>query len=74
MRASVAFGAVVALAAIAGLALAGVAVHEMSYASDHPYQYGPAKVIATAAGAGAVLAIAVGLLAGALLRESRSSR
>jgi hypothetical protein len=74
MRTSTVFGAVVALAAICGLALAGVAVHEISYASAHPYRYGPAKVIATAAGAGAVLSMSVGLLAGALLRDSRSSR
>jgi len=31
-------GAAVALAAIAGFALAGVAVHELKYVSDHPFQ------------------------------------
>jgi hypothetical protein len=62
-----------ALAAVAAIVLIGVAVHEIDYASDHPDRYGPAKVIAWAAGAGALLAIAVGVLAGALLRESQSA-
>ena len=73
MRTSAIFGAVVALAAVAAVVLVAVAVHELDYASDHPYQYGPAKVIAWGAGAGALLALAVGLLAGALLRQSQSS-
>jgi hypothetical protein len=51
--------------------LAGVAIHELRYASDHPYAYGPAKVIALGAGGGAALAVAVLLLAVALLRGSR---
>ncbi|MGH2944684.1 MAG: hypothetical protein ACRDPC_00110 [Solirubrobacteraceae bacterium] len=62
-----------ALAAIAAVVLVGVSVHEFDYAADHPYRYGPAKVIAWTAGAGALLAIAVGLLAGALLRQGHSS-
>ena len=62
-------GAAVALAAVAGVVLAGVAVNELNYAADHPFRYGPAKVIATAAGAGTVLAIAVVALA---LAASRS--
>lgn len=69
MRTSALFGAVLALAAIAAVVLFGVALHELNYASDHPFQYGPAKVIASASGAGALLAIAVAILAGALLRE-----
>lgn len=61
-------GAVMALAVVAALAFAGVAVHELTYASGHPHAYGPAKVIATAAGAGALLSIAVALLAHASRR------
>ncbi|HWK30114.1 MAG TPA: hypothetical protein VNS09_26320 [Solirubrobacter sp.] len=53
------------------MTLAGVAVHELQYASGHPFAYGPAKVIALTAGAGAVLAVAVGVLARALLRAVR---
>jgi len=64
-------GAVVALAAVAGIALAGVTLHELSYASSHPFAYGPAKVIALAAGAGALLALAVAMLAVGLLRSER---
>lgn len=37
---------------------AGEAIHELHYASDHPGAYGPAKVIALACGAGAVLSLA----------------
>ena len=37
------------------------AIHELNYASGHPYAYGPAKVIAAACGAGAALSVAVGL-------------
>jgi hypothetical protein len=64
-------GAVVVLALVALAVLAGVGIHELRYASDHPYAYGPAKVIALGAGAGAVLAVAVLLLAISLLRRSR---
>lgn len=62
-------GAVVAVAIIAGLILAGVGVHELGYASGHPHAYGPAKVIALAAGAGALLALAVAGLAVSLIRR-----
>jgi hypothetical protein len=72
MRSSTILGAVIALAVVSALILVGVAVHEINYASSHPYRYGPAKVIAWAAGASAILGAAVGLLAFALLRESRS--
>jgi len=61
-----ALGAAVALSAVACLVFVGVAVHELSYASDHPHAYGPAKVIATAAGAGAALSVAVGMIGYAL--------
>jgi hypothetical protein len=46
------FGAAVALAMVGAAVLAGVAVHELSYASSHPFAYGPAKVMAVGAGAG----------------------
>ena len=59
-------GVVIALAAVAAVIFAGVALHELSYAGDHPYSYGPAKVIAWAAGAGALLSAAVGILAWSL--------
>ncbi len=62
-------GFVLALALVAGVAFAGVAVHELSYASDHPHAYGPAKVIAWAGGAGAVLSLAVGLIGFAFTRS-----
>jgi hypothetical protein len=44
-------------------------VHELSYASGHPYAYGPAKVIAWGGAAGALLALSVVGLAVALLRR-----
>lgn len=62
-------GVVMAIAAIAALVFAGVAIHELDYASGHPYAYGPAKVIAWAGGAGALLSVAVGLLGFALARS-----
>ena len=62
-------GAVIALALVALVVFVGVVLHELSYASSHPYQYGPAKVIAWAAGGGVVLAIAVVLLAWERLRS-----
>jgi hypothetical protein len=55
-------GAVIALALLAGAVVVGVAVHELAYASEHPFRYGPAKVIAAAAGAGALLSLAVAVL------------
>jgi hypothetical protein len=57
-----------ALAVVAAVGFIGVAIHEFSYASDHPYAYGPAKVIAWGGCAGAVLCVAVALLAFALTR------
>ena len=44
MRAAAGF--CLALALVAGVIFAGVGLHELSYASDHPHAYGPAKVIA----------------------------
>jgi len=63
MRPEALRGAALALAVVATVVLVGVAVHELQYAADHPHAYGPAKVIAWAAAAGALLSIAVGLLA-----------
>jgi hypothetical protein len=54
---------VMALAAVAAIIFIGVLIDELSYASGHPYAYGPAKVIAWGAGGGATLSVAVGLLA-----------
>jgi hypothetical protein len=59
----------VVLAVIAALIFLGVAQTELGYASDHPNAYGPAKVIATGAIGGAVLAAAVALLAFAFGRR-----
>ncbi len=65
-------GAVVALAVVAAVVFIGVAVHELNYASGHPYAYGPAKVIAWGAGAGALLSVAVAIVGYALTRSERS--
>lgn len=62
-------GVVVALAVVAAIGFVVVAVHEFNYASGHPYAYGPAKVIAWGALAGAVLAIAVALAGYAFTQE-----
>ncbi len=62
-------GAVIALAVVSAIVFVGVTVEELSYASNHPYAYGPAKVIAWGAGAGAVLSVAVALLAFSLTRD-----
>jgi hypothetical protein len=63
---------VVALAAVAAVVFAGVAVHELNYAADHPFAYGPAKVIAWASGAGALLSVAVAMLAFSVARGERT--
>jgi hypothetical protein len=65
------FGAAVALAVVGAAVLAGVAVHEVGYASSHPFAYGPAKVIAVGAGAGALVAVAVAVIGIGLLRDER---
>ena len=62
------------IAAVAAIAFAVVAIHELDYASAHRYAYGPAKVIAWAGGAGALLAIAVAILGFALQRGDRPPR
>ena len=63
-------GAVAALAAISCVVFCGVAIQELNYAGDHPFRYGPAKVIATGAAAGALLSVSVVVLAVALGRRS----
>jgi hypothetical protein len=64
-------GAVAALAVVACIVFVGVGVTELNYVSGHRYAYGPAKVIAWGAGAGALLAAAVALLAISLARSDR---
>jgi len=54
------------------IGLIAVAVHEFSYASDHPHAYGPAKVIAWTGIAGAALGLAVLLIGYILARGDRS--
>ncbi|HMM49794.1 MAG TPA: hypothetical protein PKE32_09335 [Miltoncostaeaceae bacterium] len=71
MNRSALLGAVIALAAVACLLFFSVMVQELNYAADHPFRYGPAKIIATAGGAGALLALAVAVLAWVLLRAER---
>lgn len=70
MRRASLLGAVIALASVAAIVFVSVMVEEFAYASGHPYAYGPAKVIAWGAGAGAVLSLAVGLLAFSLTRDA----
>ena len=66
-------GSAVALAVVAAIGFIGVGIHEFNYASDHPYAYGPAKVIAWGGCAGAVLSVAVALLAFSLTRSEPGS-
>jgi hypothetical protein len=47
-------------------------LHELNYASDHPFAYGPANVIALGAAAGAALSLSVEALALAALRNRDS--
>lgn len=55
-------GLVFACSVVAAVVFGGVAVHELNYASDHPHAYGPAKVIAWAACAGALVSVAVAVV------------
>lgn len=66
---SVLAGFAMALASVAFCVFAGVAIHELDYASEHPFRYGPAKVIAAASVAGALVALAVAVLALAFIRR-----
>jgi hypothetical protein len=59
------------LAVVAAIVFVGVAVHEFSYANDHPYAYGPAEVIAWGAGAGALACMAIALVGYGLTRSDR---
>lgn len=52
-----------ALATVSSLLFVGVAVHEINYRLDHPHAYGPAVVIAVAAVAGALVSVAVAVMA-----------
>lgn len=51
-------GAVMVLALVSAAGFVGIGFHELNYAGGHPYQYGPAKVIAWGAGAGVLLLLA----------------
>jgi hypothetical protein len=51
-----------------------VLVHELGYAGAHPHAYGPANIIAAAAGAGALLSIAVALVAAVGAAAHRGAR
>jgi zinc transporter ZupT len=66
-------GFAIALALAAAAVFAGVAIHELQYASDHPYHYGPAKVIAWCSAGGVVLSVAVGLVGYCLMRRPARS-
>lgn len=57
------------LAASAAAVFAGVAIQELSYVSSHPYRYGPAKVVAWAAGGGVLLSAAVVAVAYAVVKS-----
>lgn len=70
---SAALGAALALSLIALVVFVGVIVHELQFAADHPYRYGPAKVIAWAAGGGGLLALALALLTADALRGRRGA-
>jgi hypothetical protein len=59
------------LAAAASFVCFGVALHEWSYAGDHPHAYGPAKVITALALAGCALGIALAVAIGQLESDKR---
>lgn len=61
-----------ALSLLAAFIFVAVAVTEINYVSDHPFAYGPAKVIAWAAAAGAILSAAAALLAIAIQPPTES--
>lgn len=54
---------VICMSVVAAVIFLGVMKTELDYVSAHPFAYGPAKVIAWGAGAGALISAAVGLLA-----------
>lgn len=62
-------GFVLALAFVCLVIFCGVLLSEVSYVHSHRFGYGPAKVIAWTAGAGAVLSVSMGLIAVALVRS-----
>jgi uncharacterized integral membrane protein len=59
----------IVLAVVAAFFFLNVANTEFSYASDHPHAFGPAKVIASGAVGGVILAVAVAVLAWGSRRE-----
>lgn len=59
------------LSGIAVPAFLAIGIHELDYASGHPGHYGPAKVIAWGAFVGALLSVAVGLLALTTVNDER---
>jgi hypothetical protein len=71
MKSGTLVGAVIAFASVACIIFIVVVIEEATYASNHPYAYGPARIIAWGAGAGALLSVGVGLLAYSRLRDQR---
>lgn len=65
---------VLVLIVLALTVFAGEAVHELHYASDHPGAYGPARVIALACAAGAVLSLAAAIALLALTPSGEAVR
>ena len=61
------------IAGMAALIAAAVILEELSYVSAHPYAYGPAKVIAWAAGGGLLLSLSVMLLSAAQFRKANEA-
>ena len=60
------------IAVASGFAFLVIAIHELDYAGAHPGHYGPAKVIAWTALAGAGVSISMSLVAYSLRRQSSS--
>lgn len=64
-------GVPVVLAYVGTILFAYVAFHEFSYAMDHPNAYGPAVVIGIGGIAGALVSVAVAMVARTLDNDSR---
>lgn len=63
-------GLSIACAAIGFVIFVGVGITEINYVAGHPNAYGPAKVIAWGAGAGALLSAAIASLGAAVMRRT----
>jgi hypothetical protein len=63
MNRSAISGAVMALSAVSAIIFLVVGIHEFAYDSAHPYAAGPSLEIAWGGIAGALISVAVGLLA-----------